>query len=223
MDHPNRRYKDEVFEQFARIGKVLSSPRRLELLDVLCQGPRTVEVLAEATSMSLSNASQHLKALHAARLVEAHKEGLFVTYRLASPDVAALYHQLRSLAERRLTEVDALTRAFLAARGAVASVAAPELLRRALAGEVLVLDVRPREEFDAGHLPGARSVPLAELERALDSLPRDREVVVYCRGRYCVFAVEAVERLRAAGFRAARLEQGPLDWQVAGVALACAS
>jgi rhodanese-related sulfurtransferase/DNA-binding transcriptional ArsR family regulator len=220
---PARRFKDDVFEQFARIGKALSSPRRLELLDVLCQGPRTVEVLAEQTSMTLSNASQHLQALHAARLVETRKVGLYVTYRLASPEVAVLYHQVRTLAERRLAEVEAISRDFLAGRGALESVDADELLRRAVEGEVTVLDVRPREEFDAGHLPGARSVPLVELEEALAGLPRERAVVAYCRGPYCVFAIEAVERLRAAGFEAVRLEQGPLDWQVAGIALERAS
>lgn len=223
MHSPARRFKDDVFEQFARIGKALSSPRRLELLDVLCQGPRTVEVLAEQTSMTLSNASQHLQALHAARLVETRKVGLYVTYRLASPEVAVLYHQVRTLAERRLAEVEAISRDFLAGRGALESVDADELLRRAVEGEVTVLDVRPREEFDAGHLPGARSVPLVELEEALAGLPRERAVVAYCRGPYCVFAIEAVERLRAAGFEAVRLEQGPLDWQVAGIALERAS
>lgn len=180
MTHRTRRFKDDAFEQFARVGKAFSSPRRLELLDVLCQGPRTVEVLAEQTSMTVSNASQHLKVLHATRLVDAHRDGLHVTYRVASPKVAALYHQLRALAEQRLTEIEALRQDHLGRRGALEAVDGDELLRRALAGEVTVIDVRPREEFDAGHLPGARPVPLAELEEALAGLPRHRPIVAYC-------------------------------------------
>lgn len=216
---PTRRFKDDVFEQFARVGKALSSPKRLELLDVLCQGPRTVEALADQVSMSVANTSQHLQVLRAARLVESQREGTFVSYRVAGPEVCALYHQLRGLAEARLAEVEAISRDFLASRGALESVDGEELLRRALDGEVTVLDVRPPEEFAAAHLPGARSVPLAELERALAELPRDRAVVAYCRGPYCVLAIEAVARLRAHGFQAFRLEQGPLDWQVAGLPL----
>ena len=223
MPSPSRRFKDDVFEQFARIGKALASPKRLELLDVLCQGPRTVEVLAEQTAMSVANTSLHLKALRTARLVEARKDGLYVTYRLADADVCAFYVQLRTLAERRLAEVEAISRAFLAERGALESIDADELLRRALGGEVTVLDVRPPEEYAAGHLPGARSVPLRELEGALADLPADREIVAYCRGPYCVLAVEAVARLRAHGLRAHRLEQGPPDWQVAGIPLERAS
>jgi rhodanese-related sulfurtransferase len=223
VSSPARRFKDEVFEQFARIGKALSSPKRLELLDVLCQGPRTVEVLAEQTSMSVANASQHLKALRAARLVEASKDGLYVTYRLAGPDVCAFYVHLRALAESRLAEVEAISRTYLAERGALESVDRDELLRRALEGEVTVLDVRPAQEYAAGHLPGARSVPLNELEDAIADLPADRDVVAYCRGPYCVLAIEAVSRLRARGLRAHRLEQGPPDWQVAGIRLERAS
>lgn len=220
MTTSSRRFKDDVFEQFARISKALSSARRLELLDVLCQAPRTVEALAEQTSMSVANTSQHLQALRAARLVEAQREGQFVRYRVADPEVCAFYLQLRGLAERRLAEVEAVSRAYLTERGALEAVDADELLRRALAGEVTVLDVRPAEEFGAGHLPGARSVPLAELEGVLAELPADREVVAYCRGPYCVLAIEAVARLRAHGLRAHRLEQGPVDWAVAGLALA---
>ena len=216
----SRRFKDDVFEQFARIGKAISSPKRLELLDVLCQGPRTVELLAQHTAMSVANTSQHLQTLRAARLVDASKDGLHVTYRLADPEVCALYLQVRGLAGRRLTEVEAISRAFHAERGALDTVDATELLRRALEGEVTVLDVRPVEEFAAGHLPGARSVPLRDLEQALADLPHDREIVAYCRGPYCVLAVEAVARLRARGFTAHRLSQGPPDWQVAGVPLA---
>ena len=215
---PARRYKDDVFEQFARIGKAVASPKRLELLDILCQGPRTVEVLADQASLSLANASQHLQVLRAAGLIEAEKNGLFVTYRLAE-GVETFYLALRGLAEARLTEVEATTRAFLEARGAMESIDGAELLQRALSGAVTVLDVRPPEEYRAGHLPHARSLPLAELRARLDEVPRDREVVAYCRGPYCVLAIEAVRVLRAEGYTAVRLESGPPDWRAAGVSV----
>lgn len=216
MASASRRFKDEVFNQFARVGKAVASPKRLELLDILCQGPRTVEALAEQASLTLANASQHLQVLRAARLIESEKSGLFVTYRLAE-GAEGFYLGLRHLAERRLAEVEATTRDFLERRGALESVDGAELLRRALAGEVTVLDVRPAEEFRAGHLPGARSIPLAELRSRLGELPKDREIVAYCRGPYCVLAIEAVRALREAGFSASRLDSGPLDWRAAGV------
>jgi rhodanese-related sulfurtransferase/DNA-binding transcriptional ArsR family regulator len=213
---PSRRFKDDVFEQFARIGKAVASPKRLELLDILCQGPRTVEVLADQASLSLANASQHLQVLRAARLIEPEKSGLFVTYRLAE-GVEGFYLGLRHLAEARLAEVETTTRAYLEQRGAMESVDGAELLNRALSGDVTVLDVRPAEEYRAGHLPNARSVPLAELRSRLGELPTDREVVAYCRGPYCVLAIEAVRVLREEGFSAVRLETGPPDWRAAGV------
>jgi rhodanese-related sulfurtransferase/DNA-binding transcriptional ArsR family regulator len=216
---PARRFKDTVFEQLARIGKAVSSPKRLELLDILAQAPRTVEVLADHASLTVANASQHLQVLRAARLVEAEKEGLYVRYRLAD-GVEDLYLTLRGLGEARYLEIEAASRAFLTERGAMEGVDADVLLARALSGEVTVLDVRPPEEFAAGHLGPARSVPLRELRARLADLPRDREVVAYCRGRYCVLAVEAVRLLREEGFVAHRLEQGPPDWRAAGVALA---
>lgn len=219
---PSRRFKDDVFEQFARIGKAVASPKRLELLDILCQGPRTVEVLADQASMSLANASQHLQVLRAARLIEAEKSGLFVTYRLTE-GVEGFYLGLRQLAEARLAEVEATTRAYLEQRGAMESVDSSQLLERALSGDVTVLDVRPAEEYRAGHLPNARSVPLAELRSRLDELPKDREVVAYCRGPYCVLAIEAVRVLREEGFSALRLETGPPDWRAAGVSLEAGS
>lgn len=216
MTPPSRRFKDEVFEQFARIGKAVASPKRLELLDLLCQGPRTVEVLAEQAGLSLANASQHLQVLRAARLVETEKHGLFVTCRLGE-GVEGFYLGLRGLAESRLPEVEATTREFLEARGAMESVHGGELLQRALSGEVTVLDVRPVEEYRAGHLPRARSIPLGELRARLDELPRDRGIVAYCRGPYCVFAIEAVRLLREQGYAAARLHTGPPDWRAMGV------
>jgi rhodanese-related sulfurtransferase len=215
----SRIFKDTVFEQFARIGKAISSPKRLELLDILCQGPRTVEVLADHAGLSLANASQHLQVLRAARLLDTEKHGVFVTYRLA-PGVDSFYLRLRGLAESRLAEVEATTRTFLAERGGMETVDAAELLRRAIAGEVTVLDVRPPEEYQAGHLPNARSIPLAELRDRLAELPLGRGVVAYCRGPYCVLALEAVRTLREHGFVAHRLDQGPPDWRAAGISLA---
>ncbi len=216
---PKRQFKDTIYEHFARIGKALASPKRLELLDLLGQGPRTVEVLAEAADLSMANASQHLQVLRAARLVETEKHGLYVRYRLADDDVAALWQRLKALGESRLAEVEATRRAFLSSMGALEKVDRDELRRRVLSGEVTVLDVRPVEEFEAGHLPGARSIPVDELERRLGELPRGQEVVAYCRGPYCVYAVEAVQILRANGIEAHHLEDGPPEWRALGLPL----
>jgi rhodanese-related sulfurtransferase len=217
MRSRNRRFKTAIYEQFARIGKAISNPARLELLDLLCQGPRTVEALAKEANLGLANTSQHLKALRVARLVEAEKSGLYVTYRLADEQVCQFFRSLRNLAESRLVEVREITREFLAERQGLEPVDREALLARVRAGEVTVLDVRPAEEYRAGHLPGALSVPLKELERRLSELPRDRDIVAYCRGPYCVLAVEAVELLRARGFSAFRLEQGVQDWRAEGL------
>lgn len=216
MRSPQRRFKDSIYEQFARLGKAVSAPKRLELLDLLCQGPRTVEAVAEQASISVANASQHLQILRAARLVEAEKKGLYVEYRLADDEVCHFFHSLRGLAESRLAEVDQVTHAYFQQRGAMEAVPGAELLRRVRSGEVTVLDVRPIEEYRAGHIPGALSVPLSDLKARLKELPKDREVVAYCRGPYCVMAVEAVELLRKKGFRAHRMEQGVVDWRARG-------
>lgn len=220
MPNPNRRFKDAVYEQFARIGKAISSPRRLELLDFLCQCPRTVEALARETGQSLANTSRHLQVLRAARLVEAEKKGLHVICRLADEGVSEFYRGLRSLAESRLVEVERVTREFLEKRGMMEPVDRAALLERVRSRQVTVLDVRPREEYEAGHIPGALSVPLGELETALARLPRDQEIVAYCRGPYCVLAVEVVGILRARGFRAVRLEEGVPDWRAMGFPVA---
>jgi rhodanese-related sulfurtransferase len=213
---PNRRFKDSIYEQFARLGKAVSAPKRLELLDLLCQGPRTVEGLAEQAAISVANASQHLQILRAARLVEAEKKGFYVEYRLADDQVCRFFHSLRGLAETRLAEVEQVTRAYLEERGAMEAVQSTELLRRVRDGEVTVLDVRPSEEYRAGHIPGALSVPLPELKKRLADLPKNREVVAYCRGPYCVMAIDAVELLRKKGFKAHRMEQGVVDWRARG-------
>jgi rhodanese-related sulfurtransferase/DNA-binding transcriptional ArsR family regulator len=217
MPTPGRRFKDEIFEQFARIGKAVASAKRIELLDLLSQGERHVEPLAEAAGISVANASQHLQILRAARLVETEKSGVFVTYRLADPAVAEFVRQLRMLAENRLAEVEQTTRSFIEGRIGFDPVNREELLRRVRKGEVTVLDVRPAVEFRAGHLPRALSVPLEDLEARMKDFPKDREIVAYCRGPYCVMAVEAVARLRKQGFRAVRLDMGVLDWQAQGL------
>lgn len=210
------RFTTAIYEQVARIGKALASPGRLELLDLLAQGPRTVEMLAQQTGQSLANASHHLQVLRRARLVEAEKAGLYVTYRLADTEVSTFFLHLRRLAESRLAEIEQVTRQYLEARGALEPVRSDELLRRVRDGEVTILDVRPREEYRAGHIPGALSVPLSELKKRLAEVPKGREVVAYCRGPYCVMAVDAVELLRKRGFRAYRMEQGVADWRARG-------
>jgi rhodanese-related sulfurtransferase len=212
----HRRFKDSIYEQFARLGKALSAPKRLELLDLLCQGPRTVEALAEQAAISVANTSQHLQVLRAARLVETEKKGLYVEYRLAGDEVCSFFLALRGLAESRLAEVEQVAREYFEARGAMEVVETEELLRRVRSGEVTVLDVRPPEEYRAGHIPGAFSIPVGELKARLKELPKDREVVAYCRGPYCVMAVEAVELLRKKGFKAHRMEQGVVDWRARG-------
>jgi rhodanese-related sulfurtransferase/DNA-binding CsgD family transcriptional regulator len=216
MNSTGRAFKDAMYEQLARIGKAIASPRRLELLDLLAQGPRTVEALARETGLSVANVSQHLQTLRAARLLLADKRGVFVRYRLAGDDVAAFYRALRILAESRLAEIEQVTRAFLGGRGVIEAVDGDDLARRMKRGAVTLLDVRPAEEFAAGHIQGARSIPLSQLERRLAELPRGRQVVAYCRGPYCVFAVEAVGILRRHGFRADRLADGVSDWRERG-------
>ncbi len=212
--------KKAVYEQLSRIGKAVASPPRLELLDLLCQGPRTVEALAREAGLSVANTSQHLQILHAARLVDANKEGLFVTYRLADQQVCEFYQALRNLAERRLAEIEAIVRQFNDGRESMEAVEKQALLERVRRAEVTVLDVRPPEEYRAGHIPGAVSIPLKELRSHLARLPRRREIVAYCRGPYCVLAVEAVKLLRARGFRAVRMEHGVPEWRTEGFPVA---
>jgi rhodanese-related sulfurtransferase len=212
----HRRFKDAIYEQFSRVGKAISAPKRLELLDLLCQGPRTVEALADQASISIANASQHLQVLRAARLVEAEKRGLYVEYKLADQDVCKFFLALRSLAEARLAEVQQVTEAYFETRGAMEAVGGDELLRRVRNGEVTVLDVRPGEEYRAGHIPGAISMPVEQIRARIKEIPKDREVVAYCRGPYCVMAIEAVTLLRNKGFKAHRMEQGVADWRARG-------
>jgi len=219
MSTSSRQFKDAIYEQLARIGKSLAIGPRLELLDILCQGPRTVEVLAKQLGQSVANTSHHLQVLRRARLVNAEKEGVRVTYRLADQEVCTFFRALRGLAESRLLEIEQVTREFLEARGSMEPIARDALVARVQSGEVTVLDVRPVEEYRAGHVPGALSVPLEELKRRLAELPRDREVVAYCRGPYCVMALDAVATLRANGFKAVRMEEGVPDWRARGLAV----
>jgi len=212
----HRRFKDSIYEQLARLGKAVAAPKRLELLDLLCQGPRTVEALAAEAALSVANASQHLQVLRAARLVETEKKGLYVEYRLADDEVGRFFLALRGLAGSRLAEVEQVTRAYFEERGAMEPVAGDELLRRVRKGEVTVLYFGPVGGSRAGGMAGALSIPVGELKARLGELPRDREVVAYCRGPYCVMAIEAVELLRRKGFRAQRLEQGVTDWRARG-------
>jgi len=216
MSNPDRIFKDSIYEQFARIGKAVSSPKRLELLDLICQSEKTVEVLAREAGLTVANASQHLQILRTARLVETRKEGLFVHYRLADQEVCEFFRSMRVLAESRLAEVERITRRFLEGKEGMEPVDREKLLARVRDGAVTVLDVRPAEEYRAGHIPGAISVQLKELEHRLSELPRDQEIVAYCRGPYCVLSIQAVEFLRSHGFQAVRLEDGVLDWRAMG-------
>jgi rhodanese-related sulfurtransferase len=220
MKNPNRQFKDAIYEQFSRIGKAVSSPKRLELLDLLCQGEKTVETLTGETGLTLANASQHLQVLRAARLVEAEKEGLYVKYRLADQMVCQFFRSMRVLAENRLAEVELINRRFLEGKEGMEPVDRDNLLKRVIERAVTVLDVRPAEEYRAGHIPGALSVPLGQLKKLLSKLPKDQDVVAYCRGPYCVLAVEAVELLRKKGFTAIRLEEGIQDWLAMGLSIA---
>ena len=216
MSTPVRSWKRGIYDQLARIGKSLASGPRLEILDLLCQGPRTVESIAAEVGQSVANTSHHLQALRRARLVEGERNGTHILYRLADEEVCTFFRSLRQLAESRLLEIQATTRQFLEERGAFEPVDLEALIARVHRGEVTVLDVRPTKEYEAGHIPGAISVPLDELKRRIRHLPRRREIVAYCRGPYCLMAVDAVEILRRKGFKAIRLEEGVADWRARG-------
>jgi rhodanese-related sulfurtransferase len=208
--------KTAVYEQIARIGQAASSPTRLELLELLSQGPRTVEALARQTGQSVATTSHHLQVLRRARLVEAEKAGLYVTYRLSDSQVETFLLEMRRLAETCLAEIQQITHQFLEARGALEPVDNDELVRRIRGGYVTLIDVRPHQEYAAGHIPGAISVPLADLPKRMKELQRRRDVVAYCRGPYCVMAVDAVEMLRKKGFRATRFDEGVIEWRARG-------
>lgn len=208
--------KRALYAQLGRIAKATASPARLELLDLLAQAPHTVETLARLLDLPVANTSHHLKGLRMARLVDTVRSGQFITYHLADPSVAQLMLQLRGIAEARLAEVGAITRAYIERRGLLEPIDQEELLTRVDAGAVTVIDVRPAPEFAAGHLPGAISMPLDELETRWRELPRQRDIVAYCRGPYCVMSLDAMAVLKARGFRAHRLEAGVVEWRARG-------
>lgn len=209
--------KHDLFAQFARIGKALSNANRLEFIEYLAQGERSVESLAQISGQSIANTSQHLQQLRQVGLVTARKHGQRVFYRLSGDDVVLLLNSLRTVADRHLAEVDHLVTTYLDTKDNLEPVSAVDLLARAHAGEVTVLDVRPREEFAAGHLPGAINIPLSELEARLSEFSPDQVVVAYCRGPYCVLSYDAVAQLRRYGIEARRLQDGYPEWKIAGL------
>jgi rhodanese-related sulfurtransferase len=212
-----RAFKDQMYAQFARLGKALASPARLELLDLLAQGERPVEALALEAALSVANTSAHLRVLHQARLVESRKEGLRVYYRLADPAVYRLWSALRQVGERQLAEIDRLVATYLTERETLEALSRDELRQRLAEGSAAVVDVRPAVEYRQGHIAGARSIPVDELAARLDELDPAQEVVAYCRGPYCVFADDAVALLRARGYAATRYAEGYPEWAAAGL------
>lgn len=217
MRDAHRQFKDRLYAQLARLGKALASPHRLEILELLAQAERTVDSLATEIGLSLANASQHLQVLKQAALVDSRKDGLFVYYRLADPDIFQLSQVIRMSAERRLADLERLVQEHFADRNHAEAVPMNELLKRARSKDVVILDTRPAREYVAGHIPGAVSVPVDELQRRLKELTRGKEYVAYCRGPYCVYADRAVEILRANGRRGRRLVEGFPEWRSAGL------
>jgi rhodanese-related sulfurtransferase/DNA-binding transcriptional ArsR family regulator len=215
----HREFKDALYAQFARIGHALASPKRIELLDLLGQGEKTVETLAEQVATPIKNTSAHLRVLRQARLVETRRDGTYVYYRLADDDVFRLLRSLETLGHSRLADVQHVVRLYLDGHDQLEPVTFKELRRLIREDDVTILDVRPAAEFEAGHIPGALSVPVPELKRRLREIPKGREVIAYCRGRYCVYSLEAVTLLRKHGYRARRAHEGLPDWRAAGLPL----
>ncbi len=211
-----REVKASLFEEFARLGKALSSSKRMELLDLLCQNERSVDSLARLTGMGVTNTSQHLQALKAARLVDVRKQGTRSLYRVSDPAVCTFLYDMQRIARDRLGEADRIARGYFDERDELEPVTREELLERVEHGDVVVIDVRPADEYDAGHIAGALSIPLEELRGRLSEIPRDVEVVAYCRGPFCVLAPQAMDLLREAGLRPRRLDGGLPEWRAAG-------
>jgi rhodanese-related sulfurtransferase len=218
MSH--RDFKDPLYAEFARIGHTVSAPKRIELLDLLAQGEKSVETLAEQSATPVKNTSAHLRVLRQARLVETRRDGTRVFYRLAADEVFHFLRGLQTLGQSRLAEVEQVTHTYLTSRDELEPVTLAELKRLMRDGDVTVIDVRPRAEYEAGHIVGALSVPVAELGRRLRELPKSREVIAYCRGPYCVYSLEAVALLHKRGYRARRADEGFPDWRVAGLPVA---
>lgn len=209
--------KHQLYEQFAQVAKALSHAHKLELLELLAQGERSVEALANLAGLTVANTSRHLQQLRHAGLIASRKEGLYVFYRIAGDDVIDLLRSLRRTGRRHISEVSEVVIGYFNERDALEAVSRKELLRRSKDGLVTVLDVRPSEEYEVGHIPGALNVPLNEIEQHLAGLPKEQEVIAYCRGEYCVLAFEAVAALRKKGFTARRLEEGYPEWRAAGL------
>ena len=209
-------FKSDLFTQFARVGKALSNANRLELLEFLAQSSRSVESLANVAKLSIANTSQHLQQLRQSGLVTSRKEGLKVYYSLSGDDVIALLDSLRDVAERHLSDVDKLVNTYLTAKDDLEPIPADELLNMVKQDLVTVLDVRPKEEFEAGHVQGAINIPIEELESHLADFDPEQEIVAYCRGPHCILAFDAVAKLRDNGFQARRLEDGYPEWKIAG-------
>jgi rhodanese-related sulfurtransferase/DNA-binding transcriptional ArsR family regulator len=216
-DTAHRVFKDRLYAQFARVGKAVGNPHRLELLELLAQGERTVDSLANETGMSLANTSQHLQALRQGGLVESRKGGLFVHYRVADDSVLLLAKAVRVVAEHQLAELDRVVSDYFGDRSKSEPVPMNELLERARSGAVVILDTRPSNEYASGHIAGAISFPFDEMVERLRDLPKSKEYVAYCRGPYCVYADRAVEFLRGRGRRVRRLSEGFPEWRAAGM------
>ncbi|MHB8131375.1 MAG: ArsR/SmtB family transcription factor [Mobilitalea sp.] len=212
MDQESRMFKDNTYTQLAKIGKAIASPKRLEILDILAQGSKTVDIIARETDMSVANTSQHLQTLLEARLVEYQKQGLYSNYRLADKTVANFILSLQILAEKRIAEIHRLREEIYTNKDNMEQIRINDLLEKMKKGNVTLIDVRPKDEFEIMHIPGANSIPIEDLEKQLVNLPLEQEIVAYCRGRYCLLSVEAVELLRSYGYKAVRLEESVQEW-----------
>jgi rhodanese-related sulfurtransferase len=215
-----RQTKDLLYEQVARIGKASSSPKRLELMEVLAQGEKTVELLAAEVGIDIKLASAHLKVLKEARLVETRREGRFIVYRLSGADVSALWVNLRTVAEEHLVELKVAMERIFAAPEKLDAETRQSLMEKARRGDVVVIDVRPSTEYASGHLPFARSMPLDEIRQRIKELPADKNIVAYCRGPFCMMSAEAVALLQEHGYRAQKIADGTAEWRAAGLPLA---
>ncbi|HEV3471994.1 MAG TPA: metalloregulator ArsR/SmtB family transcription factor [Actinomycetota bacterium] len=213
----HRAAKEALFDEFARVAKALSSGRRAEIVDVLANGERSVESLAQELDLTVANVSQHLQVLRRAGLVKGRRDGTFIYYGLAAPEVVTFWRSLQDIAGNRVSEVERLARAYLGDHDGLEAITKDELKKRLRNKDVFVLDVRPPEEFEAGHIPGALSIPAGELKRRLRELPKNKEIVAYCRGQYCSFAPEAVRYLASKGYDAKLLREGLPDWALAGL------